>query len=178
MVSTESLRLMNAVLDGEATAAERAELEQLLAADAAARAQYGRRGCPAVRRAGPRAASRAAVRLRRSGGRRAALHQREGTDQVRQPFAKSGVIGPSGSDIIVGDPAKRVTIARTTLRAHLGESAHEYEQAWFVDRWWCGCCRGSVVLQWARRYRFPTSGDNATGTMPRPSASAPRSRAR
>jgi len=145
MVSTESLRLMNAVLDDEATAAERAELERLLAAEPAARVQYDelRRLFDALSRVAPlepRAgfADQVVGALRRTSAK---------PDQVRQPFAKSGVIGPSGSDIIVGVPAKRFTIARMTPSPS-GESAHEYEQTWFVDRWWRGCCRGGLVLQW------------------------------
>ena len=110
MDRTEMLQLMHAVLDGAASSEERAALDRLLAQDLQARTQFADLerlfgALDVMPRIEPPEgfADDVMAALQRSKARSASPHQ---------PFAQSGVIGPTGSDIRVRAPSKPIT-ART-----------------------------------------------------------------
>ncbi len=158
MDRTDSLSLMHAVLDGAASAGERAALDRLLAEDAGARAEYeqlGRlfAGLAAMPREVPPAgfADQVVAALNRGPEGRAGSHQ---------PFAKSGVIVPTGSDIKVRAPSKPV-ITRTPSEPIWGSQHMSKKSLWIVG----GVAAAVMALFVGTAVDFPPKGDNATGTI-------------
>jgi anti-sigma factor RsiW len=152
---------MQSVLDGAATDDDRDELERLLAADAGARAEFDQmqRMFDALARM-PRAEPPAGFADRVI----SALHRSSETPaQSRQPFAKSGVIGPSGSDIIVRKSAGPATTSRTPSEFISGSQHMSTSKRglWIAG----GVAVAVAALFVGGVVQFPSSGENATGTI-------------
>ena len=158
MDRTEMLQLMHAVLDGAASGEERAALDRVLAQDPQARAEF-----EAMRRLFgalddmPRVeppdgfADGVMAALQRNKARSSSLHQ---------PFAQSGVIGPTGSDIRVRAPSKPIT-ARTSSGPIPGRQDMSKRGYWIMG----GVAAAVLALFVGTSVDFPASGDKAAGTI-------------
>jgi len=158
MDRTEMLQRMHAVLDGAGSSEERAALDRVLAQDPQARAQFEdlRRlfgaldGMPRVEP--PHGfADDVMAALQRS------------TEQAQprhQPFAQSGVIGPTGSDIRVRAPSKQIT-ARTPSGPIRGSQDMSKRGIWIMS----GVAAAVLALFIGNAIDFPASGDKAAGTI-------------
>ena len=158
MDRTEMLQLMHAVLDGAVSDEERTALDRVLAQDPQARAEF-----EAMRRlfgaldGMPRAeppdgfADDVMAALQRSKTKWTA---------TRQPFAQSGVIGPTGSDIRVRAPSKQIT-ARTPSGPIRGRQDMSKRGIWIMS----GVAAAVLALFVGTSVDFPASGDKAAGTI-------------
>jgi anti-sigma factor RsiW len=119
MDRTEMLQLMHAVLDGAASGEERAALDRVLARDPEALAEFeDMRRLFGALDAMPRVEPPDGF----ADGVMAALQRtKASSSSLHQPFAQSGVIGPTGSDIRVRAPSKPIT-ARTSSGPHRNRS--------------------------------------------------------
>jgi anti-sigma factor RsiW len=161
MTSAESIRLMHAVLDGAASAEDKAALERLLAADPAARVEFESQ-CRLFE-----ALSRLPQREPPAGfadGVMSALQRSKGISSPRhQPFSTSGVIGPSASDIIVRKPGSPATTTRKPSGSNFGSQHMSTSRRglWITG----GVAAAVAALFLGGGIQFPTSGENATGTI-------------
>ena len=158
MDRTEMLQLMHAVLDGAVSDEERTALDRVLAQDPQARAEF-----EAMRRLFgalddmPRVeppdgfADDVMAALQRS---------TEKTRPLHQPFAQSGVIGPTGSDIRVRAPSKPST-ARTSSGPMWGRQEMSKRGYWIMG----GVAAAVLALFIGNAIDFPASGDRAAGTI-------------
>ena len=163
MERTISTPLMHAVLDGDASAEERAALDRLLAVDADARAEL-RRAAAAVRRARCAAAGRPAGRLRRRGRGRAEPRP-GGSGRVAPTFSEVRCNCANGFRHQGRGPVETSHQRSDPVRVHLGESAHgQQPRAWTVDRRWRRCGDHGDVRRQASS-NSPRQGDKATGTI-------------
>ena len=158
MDRTEMLPLMHAVLDGVASSEERAALDRVLAQDPQARTQFAELqrlfgaldGMPRVEP--PEGfADDVMAALQRSTAKGASTHQ---------PFAQSGVIGPTGSDIRVRAPSKPIT-ARTPSGPMWGRQDMSKRGYWIMG----GVAAAVLALFVGTSVDFPASGDKAAGTI-------------
>ncbi len=158
MDRTEMLQLMHAVLDGVASSEERAALDRVLAQDPQARTQFAELqrlfgaldGMPRVEP--PEGfADDVMAALQRSTAKGAS---------TRQPFAQSGVIGPTGSDIRVRAPSKPIT-ARTPSGPMWGRQDMSKRGYWIMG----GVAAAVLALFVGTSVDFPASGDKAAGTI-------------
>jgi anti-sigma factor RsiW len=158
MDRTELLQLMHAALDGAASSEERATLDRVLAQDPRARAQFAELerlfgvldGMPRVEP--PEGfADDVMAALQRSKTKWTA---------TRQPFAQSGVIGPTGSDIRVRAPSKPIT-ARTPSGPIRGRQDMSKRGIWIMS----GVAAAVLALFVGTSVDFPASGDKAAGTI-------------
>jgi hypothetical protein len=158
MDRTEMLQLMHVVLDGAASGEERAALDRVVVEDPQARAEFEsmRRLFGALDDM-PRVeppdgfADGVMAALRRNKARSSSLHQ---------PFAQSGVIGPTGSDIRVRAPSKPIT-ARTPSGPIRGRQDMSKRGYWIMG----GVAAAVLALFVGTSVDFPASGDKATGTI-------------
>jgi len=161
MTNADSIRLMHAVLDGAASAEDKAALERLLAADPAARAEFETH-CRLFK-----ALSRLPQQEPPAGfadGVMSALQRRREISSSRhQPFSTSGVIGPSASDIIVRKPGSPATTTRKPSGSNFGSQHMSTSRRglWITG----GVAAAVAALFLGGGIQFPTSGENATGTI-------------
>jgi len=161
MTGAATLRLMHAVLDGAATEEESAELERVLAADASARAQFEElRRLFDVLASVPQVAPPAGF----ADEVMSALRRTSESDPRRgQPFAESGVIAPSGSDILVRGPSERGIIARTRSGPFMGS---EHMSTSKRGLWIAGGVAAAVAAVFiGGLVDTPTTAENVTGTI-------------
>jgi hypothetical protein len=152
---------MHAVLDGAATKDERTELERVLATDASARAQFDElRRLFDILASVPQLAPPTGFADQVMG----ALRRTSESDTRRgQPFAESGVIAPSGSDILVRGPSERGIIARTTSGPFMGS---EHMSKSKRGLWITGGVAAAVAAVFiGGLVDMPTTSDNVTGTI-------------
>ena len=158
MDRTEMLQRMHAVLDGVASSEERAALDRVLAQDPQARTQFAELqrlfgaldGMPRVEP--PEGfVDDVMAALQRSKAKGASTHQ---------PFAQSGVIGPTGSDIRVRAPSKPIT-ARTPSGPMWGRQDMSKRGYWIIG----GVAAAVLALFVGTSVDFPASGDKAAGTI-------------
>jgi hypothetical protein len=158
MDRTEMLQRMHAVLDGEASSEERAALDRVLAQDPQARAQFADLerlfgaldGMPRVEP--PEGfADDVMTAMQRSKPKGAS---------TRQPFAQSGVIAPTGSDIRVRASSKPST-ARTPSGTMWGRQDMSKRGYWIIG----GVAAAVLALFVGTAVDFPASGDKAAGTI-------------
>ena len=162
----ERTRLMHAVLDGEATPDEARELERVLAADPAARAEYADlrflfEGLSRVPKAFPPEGLVAAVMA--SVPRRPAP-----ADHSSQLFMQSRVISKSSMEAREENPG-RSTVHRVSPRGtYLREQSMSEQKSGFGRRnLWIGGGIAAVAALFAVSYvtNFPPSGQDTAGTI-------------
>ena len=165
MKTAERHALMHAVLDGEATAEQARELERLLAADSAARAEFEqwRRlfdGLASVPKAFPPEGLVASVMARlpaQSGGRA----------ESDQPFAASRVIGQASNANRGENPGTTATDLRTAPAGPFlrGESMSE-QQVGSKRKVWIGVGVAVAAVVVASQFvDFGSGGTDAVGTI-------------
>lgn len=153
------LRRMHDVLDGAASAEERAQLDAALARDAEARAHFDelRRLFDALA-AAPQLAPPASF----VDDAVAAIARTRAPD-ARQLFARAGVIVPTGSDIRVRATGPTVANARTRSGPIWGSEHMSTSKRglWMVG----GVAAAIAVVLVAGVVDFPAKGDDATGAI-------------